>query len=311
MKRVAFEPASTERLVPFALAHPVAGFPESLIRRLLGTLISGPGGVIELADADGTAALALVVDLARSAADCRVLDVIGARPDVSPVNALQHAVRHAEPFIAAGPRAGLDVPLSPRLAGAAAFLTGRGYALSHTEHEMTAAQVSVPPSAPLPASWTWSPVTAATLDSYYDAVMAAMVGVPSFYASPRDAFRASNLAAPEPDELLLHDGRVAGFVSVRMQPGDRGRVSLIGRHPEHRARGLGPRLLARAVGTLAARGATRWELDVAATNERALGLYRACGFEVVHSTPVYRRTGLGQPPIGVHSSTSEPSGHRT
>ena len=61
--------------------------------------------------------------------------------------------------------------------------------------------------------------------------------------------------------------------------------------PEHRRRGLGGRLLARALGSLAAAGAGRVKLEVRRTNEAARTLYLAFGFEPHHVVSDYYDDG--------------------
>jgi ribosomal protein S18 acetylase RimI-like enzyme len=48
--------------------------------------------------------------------------------------------------------------------------------------------------------------------------------------------------------------------------------------PDYRGRGLGRQLVARAVGAARQAGIERVELEVFASNERAIALYRAFGF---------------------------------
>ncbi|CCQ35640.1 GNAT family acetyltransferase [Natronomonas moolapensis 8.8.11] len=59
----------------------------------------------------------------------------------------------------------------------------------------------------------------------------------------------------------------------------------------HRRRGLGRRLLSRALGALAAAGAGRVKLEVRRSNEAARGLYSSFGFEPHHVVPGYYDDG--------------------
>ena len=79
----------------------------------------------------------------------------------------------------------------------------------------------------------------------------------------------------------LHDGKVVGWCDVVRdeRPGMThvGRLG-IGILPEYRGQKIGARLLAATVADAFQRGITRIELEVFATNARALALYRKFGF---------------------------------
>ena len=81
---------------------------------------------------------------------------------------------------------------------------------------------------------------------------------------------------------------MAGFTRVEIRPSGEGELVILGRHPDYRARGLGEHLLDEGLRMLADRGVTRFQLEVAATNEKALGLYRRAGFDVKRSMTTYR-----------------------
>ncbi len=97
----------------------------------------------------------------------------------------------------------------------------------------------------------------------------------------------------DPGDILLVRPRRSGprpdgerpiaFCQVRVTPDDDGilvgEVALIGTLPAWRHRGLGGQLLRWGVDRCRAKGAATVQLSVEAENERALGLYRAAGFE--------------------------------
>ena len=76
-------------------------------------------------------------------------------------------------------------------------------------------------------------------------------------------------------------GRVVGWCDVRRHPFEgrrHGGVLGIGLLPEWRARGVGAALLGRTLEAAAAAGMTRIELEVLASNTRAIRLYEGAGF---------------------------------
>ena len=70
-------------------------------------------------------------------------------------------------------------------------------------------------------------------------------------------------------------------------------MRVLGRAPHHRGRGLGRLLLEHGLRILAAAGVDAVTLEVAATNERALALYRAFDFEIVERTPTLSTSTSG------------------
>lgn len=272
-----------DALLDFCARRPASPFPPALRRRLMTRLVSDPAGVIELTDGGATVAVAVAVDAVRSVADCAVLDLLGGAAPADPI------VEAAEAFIARGPRAGLEVPLTAHTARWRAALEARGYRLAYTSYEMSTAERPPPPMPALPGpDWRWIPADAARAVEYHRVVGRAMGPVPGCYRADIDVFT-RRIGEGEPDDLLLCGARIAGFAAVGAPRDGVGPVNTIGRDPDFRGRGLGPLLLARAMGRLAERGARRFALDVTASNAAALDLYRRHGFAIDEAVPVYRR----------------------
>jgi ribosomal protein S18 acetylase RimI-like enzyme len=64
-------------------------------------------------------------------------------------------------------------------------------------------------------------------------------------------------------------------------------VTAFGVLPEYRGRGYGRQLLLDAVDVLLRESSDRVVIEVATDNERALGLYRSCGFKVASAYGFY------------------------
>ncbi|MBM4452102.1 MAG: GNAT family N-acetyltransferase, partial [Chloroflexi bacterium] len=69
----------------------------------------------------------------------------------------------------------------------------------------------------------------------------------------------------------------------------RGRIYMLGVHPEHRGRGLGRKLLLAGMRQLKGKGLEVVEITVDSQNVAAVGLYRSLGFEVVEDTLWYEK----------------------
>jgi len=285
--RAPFDPAALDAALERCAERPAnLDYPPSLMRRMLTTLVTDPRGVIDLDAGPGGALLAVAVDAVSSAADCAVLDLLAIREGPALPALLEALLDHAEPFVRGGPRAGLEVPVIPRWATWAPILRRRGYALAFTGYDMETPEIPPPPAAPLPG-WRWVAADGGRRTAYYEVVRAAMADVPGAYVGAIEDFRVG--PPGEVDDLLLCGDRVAGYACGASRDGGLGYVNILGRHPDFRGRGLGPILLTRAMRRLGADGARRYGLDVSASNEAALSLYRRYGFAITRAVPVYRR----------------------
>lgn len=89
-------------------------------------------------------------------------------------------------------------------------------------------------------------------------------------------------------------GEVRGYVvadTERPYEAVVGHVKDIAVHPDHRGRGIGRRLLERALVVLASEGAVRVKLEVRASNDRAIALYERYGFTAHHRLSGYYDDG--------------------
>ncbi|NEU58943.1 GNAT family N-acetyltransferase [Halorussus sp. MSC15.2] len=87
---------------------------------------------------------------------------------------------------------------------------------------------------------------------------------------------------------------VVGYVVADLVPNHGrpfGHVKDIAVHPDHRGEGVGARLLERALHVLEVRGARSVKLEVRASNDRAVSLYREFDFEFLRTIPRYYDDG--------------------
>lgn len=84
------------------------------------------------------------------------------------------------------------------------------------------------------------------------------------------------------------DGRALGKISV-LAEGGTGFIYGFCVWPEERGRGVDRAILARTIGLMEReRGLANFRLEVAAKNERAIGLYESCGFRVISVIDYYK-----------------------
>lgn len=90
------------------------------------------------------------------------------------------------------------------------------------------------------------------------------------------------------------DGAVVGYVVADSVPNhgrSLGHVKDIAVAPDVRRQGVGKRLLRRALAVLRAQDVGRVKLEVRASNDRAIELYRSFGFSVRRTVPSYYADG--------------------
>jgi len=111
-------------------------------------------------------------------------------------------------------------------------------------------------------------------------VDAAWTDVPGHTARSLDAWKVFISGPTNRGLVARRDGRPVGWVVGRIFADGRAWVLQVAVAQDERGRGLGRALLLHAYTDFLARGATSLGLDVQATNENALGLYRSIGLEI-------------------------------
>lgn len=277
-----------ERLA-FCDSHQGGSVPSSDIRSLLTDLISGPSSVLDLADGEGRAVLAVLVDGAANVADAAELALLGHRRGPASEALAEAALAWALARARQGPRTCLEVPGPEHGLFSAALLQRSGLAEAYQLHEMERPPSPPPARPPLPAGMRMADIQPAWIPSLHEATSRAFATVPGAFVPPLPEFTTRTLTRPIPPRVVLAGERVAGFVRVFLEPSGTGWIQTLGRHPDFSGAGLGPVLLAEGLHMLAERQAGPIRLEVAVENERALGLYQRAGFAVVRSTSTWRQ----------------------
>jgi len=138
-----------------------------------------------------------------------------------------------------------------------------------------------------PPGWTWANLSAEHYDEAARLVRAAFTGHPGVNFPPAEQGRAHALASSMPVRLLLDGDRTVGWVSVRAEANGSGMVASLARHPGDRGHGLGAVLLTEALRQLEVAGLAPVRLDVVATNDHALRLYKGFGFQATDTVSIY------------------------
>jgi ribosomal protein S18 acetylase RimI-like enzyme len=281
-------PLVLEEALAFAAAHPVGHLDEPLRRRLLTSLTSAPAGTIVLGDERGAPRLvATVVDVIFEPRAPAELVILGAAPGLSGAVFAGEVLAPARAFARAVGRRALHVARPGFVRDLDEVLARAGFTLHHEVVSMSRATAAVDASEPeLTSGWRWVPLDDALVALAHAALVEMFRDAPATTTPPLDAFRRGAFASRPGWHVLLDGAELAGLVRLSAT-GASGEVRILGRHPRYRGRGLGRLLLDRALRLLAAAGARAVALEVAATNERALELYRAFDFAVVERTAVY------------------------
>ncbi|MCA9563404.1 MAG: GNAT family N-acetyltransferase [Myxococcales bacterium] len=280
-----------QRLTEFSLRCRVGSFPRALIHKLLERISTSPMCTIELVDDDETVAVAVIVDAISNASGLAILDIIAMDPAIQKSEALRLILSEAESSLRRiKTKPGLEAPIRQPLAECSDVLAQQGFSFAFSNYEMeTTPHAPLPEVVPAPRGFTWEVANEQHARSYYEAVSAAMLPVPGGTVGSFEEIRGV-LGTDSNRYVLMDQGTVAGFLTLRVEPERRfGYVQLLGRHPSYRGRGLGPVLLTEGMAKLRAQGADYFALDVTATNESALSLYKRFGFEVVAESPTYAK----------------------
>lgn len=285
--RVKVAPEAVPSLVAFAAAHPVPDLPATP-ERLLRSLVLGPRSIIDLWQDGERVLVAAVVDNCANALNVAELVVVGARGNAPSAGQVAVLLDEAERVVAAGPRRGLEIALSPVFAPHADGLGARGYAQAYEVCSMSAALDGRTDA----AHAGWHDLDTAAIDAAHALLLAAFADVPGTGTPTLAEFRRSAAASPAGSRRVLEiAGDIAAYLHVipPAAPGEAGTINVIARHPHRRGQGLGERALREAMRLLEAGGAPTARLDVVTVNPAALALYQRCGFETMRRVPVVLR----------------------
>lgn len=172
-----------------------------------------------------------------------------------------------------------------------AFLERFGFAVAHRELLMrrSAALPSDPPVPPPPAGVTLRDATAAD-DATWSELHAVGYGDrEDFFPLTAEDLHAERGRPGFTLVLAEHEGRAVGLGHGMHHEGDEGLVNSVIVRPEHRGRGLGAALMRATMQRLHHRGCAQVSLNVMASNEPAVALYRRLGFETYDEILTFRR----------------------
>jgi ribosomal protein S18 acetylase RimI-like enzyme len=289
MRRLEWSPELLEPSLAFCAAAPVGHIDRTLRARLLTKMTSAPDGAIVLSDARGLALVGTVIDVIADPEAPARLVVLGARDDLE-VAPFMEAVGLASSFAARGPRKALAVEAPTFIDGSGGALVRAGFAPTYDSFFMRRSSGAPPAGAApeLPPGWRWTALDEALVAPLHEALTEIFRGDFGTTLPPLDAFRSGALGIVAGWRVLLDGAAVAGAVRLAVD-GREGEVRVLGRHPSHRGRGLGRVILDHGLRVLADFSVDAVTLEVTATNENALALYRSYDFEVVTRVSHYAR----------------------
>ncbi|MBI4950422.1 MAG: GNAT family N-acetyltransferase [Myxococcales bacterium] len=281
--------SADEEQVAFTQRAAVSSLAEADVRFVLERLTRGPEGVLDAVQG-GARLVAALVERSESEASAATLLVLGLEGGAADrAQLFARVLDDAIALATAGPLRHLRVPLPPGLTALAPALVARGLTALFVSYTMRTRDAHVPDppvSAGTFVDWS-SSMSAAPVR---DLVVRAFAGAPDLIpVSVEDLHARLDAARPRP-RLLFEGGELLG-VCRTSGPDEAGvgRVPMIAREPARRGDRLGDVLLVEAKRVLAAAGARCFELEVAAANRSALGLYQRHGFEVVSEETTFGR----------------------
>ncbi len=106
---------------------------------------------------------------------------------------------------------------------------------------------------------------------------------------------------PETFIVAESNGEVVGYIMCRIETGmsnfglsgiiKKGHVVSVAVLPNHRRKGIGEALIAKALEAMRSYGAKQCYLEVRVTNEEAIGLYKKIGYEITRTIRGYYADG--------------------
>ena len=110
-------------------------------------------------------------------------------------------------------------------------------------------------------------------------------------AYSRELLKMYYFVSPETFLVADIDGEIAGYVIGLYKRWGEGHVISLAVRSKYRRRGVATALMKRVIQLLASKGATAIRLEVKASNEPAINLYKKLGFKIIGVIDGYYRSG--------------------
>lgn len=259
----------------------------SRTREVLCQLITGPEKVCDLWNGSRRVGVGILLDTFQNMHNSAELTLIAENNDERVLDAL---LQWALP-LAKKNRKGVDLPEWQGLQFPQTWLERNGFIFGYSMNNM---EHSNPKSAsekiPVPAQWSWCEFREEFFNGYYALVKEAFKEIPGAFIPDEAVFRKRTELSSPKAMLLLQGKECVGFVRVEVKTPENAELAILGRNPKFRGQGVGPLLVQKGLELLVEMGAKSVKLEVAASNEQALQLYKRFGFKILDRTDVFQKT---------------------
>ncbi len=279
-----FCPSKTDELIAFSKQYPwKPAWPEDLMRRFLTELISGPHLVMDTFNGERVAVAALV-DKINNKGRNATLEILGLSPHSALANTIEVIIRRAQELLPSSV-SGIELTVHDSYALLDKIAHRLGFTLYYETFEMVVKGLGkmksgLPDEFELSSESDDQELYAVLTQSFQDNVDTSIPDFKVWKANRRRAIDSTTYLAKK-------DGGILGFLNMISPGNETPEIRTVGVLPEARGKGLGKRLILRALADLASHGFQECALTVAVQNRNALDLYRNLGFREVDHFNVY------------------------
>lgn len=281
-----FKPFNREKLreiVDFCEANPAKPtWDTTMVSRFILELSSSPANVLDLHTHQVRVAVAVVLDKTENQGQNATVEIVGIDKNVDK-RAVYQAMFDAARELPLHGKSGFEMTFHQSLSWAPHFAQANGMKLYYRSVDMIHMNLDCPP-----ADFSGISEAAPSDDrDVYDVLVSSFKSNPETSIPPFEDWKNSRAASTK-IWIVREGGSISAFLSLLRTPHENPEIRTIGVREECRGRGLGKNLLCHALQFLRESGEHKCALGVAVANERALGLYKNVGFQIVEQYEAYR-----------------------
>lgn len=261
-------------------------FPESMLKRFLGELISSPKLIFELSDELGLCAVAVLLDQVQNPANDACLEILAIRPNVSEVFVLEKFVEMAKDLCPVH-RSGFQVGFHESTEVAEDILKAAGLSYYYTTYVMRKNDLLSVQDLKEPHIVR---AMMDDLDEIYPVLSKAFAETPDTSIPGEELWKQGFIHSSNSHFYIWKDrGEILGFSNLILgDNGEEAELRTLGVLPNARSKGIGAKLLHRALYEAKLLGFPAIHLSVSVSNEQALSLYFQAGFKTFEKYKTYR-----------------------